>query len=536
MPHWFLSKRRIITATSASLVHVSTAISIAVTGDTVLVPATVSPESWTGGVSVSEGITIRGAGAGRIIAVCLDTLSIGTGSKSLTLISSRNDETLTYLDSIISNGLTLRIHEFGFKDNFMQGTVTSYSSGALVMNITSSGGTIGTSGPANTANSNGKRWIIETMPSTVIQNNYSGTLFFLTENTVASINISGIRITQGSGANKDFQLTRNSGGKPILIHDMYCEHTGGDGCVIDGNTSRGIVWNSSFICSPAGQSNSQGLRTKDDNNLSMPTSWTTTSTFGMNDTDGTNNLYFEGNDIHGFLQGFTDLDDNSRTVFRYNFLNNSGNGTHAADTSNIGLRHFEWYNNRGIHQGYSDGSTANQTNWIFIRGGSWIIHSNILDAIAGGNDYGARPDFTLTVMNLDRNGGGHACWGEGTSGGLRWPAPRQIGMGYVTGLGTCTANQRGCTGTGCSDSTHFSGSTDAFTYVGDSEPCYLWNNKRTQGGSFVALDIGIASGLGECTSPDSQSNYLVDGRDFFNSTTTPKSGYTPYTYPHPLTV
>jgi hypothetical protein len=52
-----------------------------------------------------------------------------------------------------------------------------------------------------------------------------------------------------------------------------------------------------------------------------------------------------------------------------------------------------------------------------------------------------------------------------------------------------------------------------------NEPCYSWNNKNAVTGADIKL---TASGP-----------QIKEGRDFFNGT--PKPGYTPYTYPHPLT-
>jgi hypothetical protein len=51
-----------------------------------------------------------------------------------------------------------------------------------------------------------------------------------------------------------------------------------------------------------------------------------------------------------------------------------------------------------------------------------------------------------------------------------------------------------------------------------TEPCYSWNN--------TALEDGTPRNLSS-TEPS-----IKEGRDFFNGT--PKPGYTPYTYPHPL--
>ena len=53
------------------------------------------------------------------------------------------------------------------------------------------------------------------------------------------------------------------------------------------------------------------------------------------------------------------------------------------------------------------------------------------------------------------------------------------------------------------------------------EPTYSWNNIYTPNGSSVNLSVGHGGFM------------LAEGRDYFNNT--PMPGYTPYTYPHPLT-
>jgi hypothetical protein len=52
-----------------------------------------------------------------------------------------------------------------------------------------------------------------------------------------------------------------------------------------------------------------------------------------------------------------------------------------------------------------------------------------------------------------------------------------------------------------------------------NEPCYSWNNKDVVTGADMKLG--------------SSEPQIMEGRDFFNGT--PKPGYTPFTYPHPLT-
>jgi hypothetical protein len=510
-----------INAPTCSSTDVQTAINSAAAGDTVVIPNGTC--AWTSGVTINgKAVKVQGGGAGRVIAYSLTPLTIGNGSKTLTVASTRVDGALS-----ISNGQTLRISENGFRQNFLEGTVTSYSAGTLSMNITSSGGTIGTAGPPNTMKSNGKRWLISTMASTVLTNNAgSNTLFALTEATGGKIEVAGIKFGAGTGSGNVFYLKRTTNGKPILLHDFRIEQVGNvTQTAIDGNTSRGVMWNCSIDSSPFAASNTQAFRTKDANGTAMASSWTTPSTIGTADTAGDGNFYIEDCDFHAYM-GFMDLDDNSRTVFRYNFLNNAGGASHGADTSSYGLRHFEFYNNVGIFQSYGDGTTANMNWWQFVRGGTFVIHGNSLQQISS-VDWGSKPDITLAVENLSRNAGPHAGWGHGGTPGQYYPAPRQIGMGRVTGGGSAAGPQ-------LSAPTNFSGSADAFTYVGDSEPAYLWNNKRTIGGTNVALVVGYAVAYTDVPDADKQQNYVVSGRDYFNTAGTAKAGYTPYVYPHLL--
>jgi hypothetical protein len=68
---------------------------------------------------------------------------------------------------------------------------------------------------------------------------------------------------------------------------------------------------------------------------------------------------------------------------------------------------------------------------------------------------------------------------------------------------------------------------DSITYVGDSEPAYIWNIT----GSAPRINVSDYGG-NECTNPDTSANYIRSGRDYFVGT--PKPGYQKYTYPHPL--
>ncbi len=483
------------TASSCAQAAVQSAINQASGGDTVVVPS--GSCAWTSGVTISgKGIILTGQGSGRIIAYSSDTLTLGNGTKTINITSTSVHGTLS-----ISNGQTLTVSETGTRTNVMTGTVTSYSNGVLTLNVTSASGTCHSNNLSNC-----KRWIVSTQPTTTIVNNSSTTLFSINEDPNNDTNVSGIKIAEGTGTGDGFDFLYTSNGLPILLHDCWIEQGNSPSDSVRLNTNRGVIWNCSFDSTPFSMA-PIAVHMKG----APASSWTSTSTMGMNDPTGQSNLYVEDCDFHAYLNA-TDIDDNGRVVFRYTLFNNAGFGTHGADTSNYGQRHFEYYNNIGVFNAYSDGTTFDMCWWFFIRGGTFVIYNNTLPALVSG-DYGTKSDADMTVMNLQRNAGPDACWGAGTTNGRDYHAPRQVGMGYVTG--------QGHDGLGRTD--------DSITYVGDSEPGYIWGNSRQPLGNTATEDYGGT----ECTNPDTSANYIVLNRDYFNGSTA-KPGWTPYTYPHPL--
>ena len=121
----------------------------------------------------------------------------------------------------------------------------------------------------------------------------------------------------------------------------------------------------------------------------------------------------------------------------------------------------------------------------------------------------------MACWQLTRNGGPNPLWGLGTTNGADYHSPRQVGFGRVTGTGTAFSANNGV-----------NGSTDSITYVGDSEPVYIWGNNGTT--TWYASDYSTPT-----SNEDSAANYIQAGRDILTSA---KSGYTTYTYPHPLEV
>ncbi len=490
------------TAATCGTTDVQSAITATSAGGTVTIPAGTC--TWTSGVTISgKGLVVSGAGSGRIVAydTGTPTPTVGTGTKTFTIAGFSTGFTSA---TAFVNGSTMTALATGDEALSMTGTVTSYSAPTLTMNIT-----------ATTGSGSTHRWIFATASSTILVNNSATPMFAVTEDTAFDTNLSGFKIQVGTGAGDGVDFNYTSGGKAIVLQNCWIQQSAtGDSVLL--HTNRGVISNCSF------DSATFSLAPLAIHCKGAPDAWTQASFWGTADTTGQNNYYVETSDFEAYLNA-ADNDDNCRAVFRYNLQNNAGYGTHGADTSNYGQRYFEAYNNVGLYNGYSDGTTFNMNWWFFVRGGSYVVHDNTYPALVS-TDYGTKADVLMIAMNLQRNAGPNPCWGAGGTAGQYYYVPRQVGMGRVTGAGTTAYPADGV-----------NGSTDSITYVGDSEPAYIWNNSRQPLGNTQDEDYGLGIG-GSCPgspTPDSTSNYVVAARDYFN-TSTAKPGYTPYQYPHPL--
>lgn len=511
------------TASTCSAADIQTKVDLsASTGDTVIVPGTTCHYASGDTVIVAgKALTIRGAGSSQVIAVSSQAynesaVTLSTGSKSFTAVTPATVGT----PLSVTVGETLKILETGTEGNTMTGTLTSYNSGTrvLVMNITSTTGSCGSN-----ATSNCKRWMVVRTPASVthiINDSSSDTpLFDISESTAGHVELRDFEVFGGTGAAHVIYVTGVSSGRAIRVHDIRISENptatappSGNRNMIFSTVNRGVYWNSSFTSSPFNTSEMAAISIVDNANFNS-TSWSSVSNMGALDTTGEHALYVEASNFNAFGFGLG-TDDNGRMSVRHVLMNNSGYGTHGADTETYGQRYFEFYGSTFLFDGYIDGTTFNMVAWFYVRGGTFSIYNNTVPAIAS-SDYSTRPDINMTVMNLQRNTGlAAACWSAGTSGGANYHAPRQVGFGYVTGLGKAPD------GTGTA--------TVQGAYVGDSEPGYIWGNNRT-----FSAQISDYGG-GECTTPDSSVNYIVAGRDFVNDGTA-KPGWTAYSYPHPLT-
>jgi hypothetical protein len=338
----------------------------------------------------------------------------------------------------------------------------------------------------------------------ITNNNTTSHLITVTESLAGNIRIQGFDFRVGTGPTTTapyffIHIGWVTNGKPVLI--TANKFTLGGTNALGFKTNRGVVWNNTVNATVGGSAclnNASFVRHKPQ---ALTSSWTTPSTFGNADTRGDLNLYIEANTLTDVLSAI-DVDDNARTVFRYNTVINSLVSGHGADTSPYGARHVDIYKNNFVWDTSAKCGSAptNLNHFIKLRGGTALIHDNTIPNITS-QTWGNKPEVYFIIHNLRENNGSYKCWNQG------YPAPHQIGWGYSIG-GTRA------------------GSTSVLQ---DPEPVYLWNN--TGGGSSTP-GIGDYS-PDQCFTGQTTAMYVKEGRDYFVNT--PKPGYTPFTYPHPLT-
>lgn len=208
-------------------------------------------------------------------------------------------------------------------------------------------------------------------------------------------------------------------------------------------------------------------------------------------------VYVEDNTFtlsNGCFYGIGDMYYGSKMVFRHNSVTNAYWHNHAA-------RGYERGGNRASEI-YNNDFNAIDSAWyraIHMRSGTGVVFNNRL-----------RGSFTTMQVDNQRSNGQNtfapfgACSGSSAFDGnmpgqAGWPCLDQIGRAS----GTPFPNQA-------------------------AQPLYVWNN-----GSEAGCNTG-----GFCSNNRVMINdgdaHVQAGRDFINNGTTPKPGYTPLAYPHPL--
>src|SRR5262249_45107801 len=160
------------------------------------------------------------------------------------------------------------------------GTVSSVSGTTLTVNVTQ-----------NTGSGSGALWLIGTEFSTrVVHNAGSNTLINVSETSAGNPEVFGIQFTSGTGTSHTLAFSYNSGGRPIIIHDCWFDQTNngndssGVGGTVIANTLRGLICNCSVDWTYLANTDSLWLHLVPNGHTEV---WTSPSTMGANDPDGT---------------------------------------------------------------------------------------------------------------------------------------------------------------------------------------------------------------------------------------------------------
>jgi hypothetical protein len=210
--------------------------------------------------------------------------------------------------------------------------------------------------------------------------------------------------------------------------------------------------------------------------------WAAPLTLGTADFFFIEDNSFEFDDFYGATGvPVMDMDAGGRQVFRHNTIKYGFWETHdMARSGLVSANAFELYNNTFT-------TTSNKWKAFDVSAGTGVIWGNTISG-----------DYTFPIGAIDyksfdpssvRKCDGTDPADKNVPGESGWICQYQIG-----------SQSEGPT---------------AYTY-----PLYVWSN--TKNGSVVGM---------QCTDG---CNHLKSGRDYINNGTTPKPGYVPYRYPHPL--
>jgi len=210
----------------------------------------------------------------------------------------------------------------------------------------------------------------------------------------------------------------------------------------------------------------------------------------------------------------------AQAVLRYNTISNACFGVHENGLTTRSGTVWEVYGNR--FYGKPD-STAPTVGWLFIRSGWGVVYSNTVLST-----YPSR--VRSAVLMLYRASGTNVF-------------PSYYPVSAVTGTNRLDGNQNHITigypawdQPGWGDPTVWSDTNSTHTFHG----CYAWGN--TENGDAVGFTVkdfsnggtgnqGLLAYDGVSDIPDSAA-LIQEGRDYFDNT--PKPGYSPLAYPHPL--
>ncbi len=360
---------------------------------------------------------------------------------------------------------------------------------------------------------------------TIISLNSSNGAFFVDNRSKSDFRISGFTFN-GSPTNPSTYVVRinsNSNNDPVsgwrvdhCSFDFGNNNVHGIGIqginygVIDHCTFSGIGYVAIQLYSFLNSEYSHGGTTYGDKAWSLPLNL------------GTDEAVYVEDCIFNFEDGNAgnvyDTHYGGRIVFRYNIVNRATIVTHATRKSDRGGLKHEIYNNvwSGMPGGYPEPG--------LIRSGTGVLFNNTVT----GYD---NPDFSVDnqrtcivyVGRFDRCNGSNPYDGN-TSGEFGWPCIDQIGRGSGVPVGSLQPSVPFYGWNNGSDSTCSTGglcnNSSQIVVNNDFELCLT--------GSPITLNTHIKT----ISDPIPHAGGIVD---YINNGSTPKPGYTPFEYPHPLT-
>lgn len=328
--------------------------------------------------------------------------------------------------------------------------------------------------------------------STTIIQTGGNVLFGLIPSSRGSIEFGKLKMARSGGATGIFVHAYDSSGAPILVHDVTFENVGFGCRAIEWGTNGGVIYNCTFTS--VDKSDNSGIAFK---NPGSDSAWHQVDYIGMADANGDKNTYLEDCTFNYIFLQALDFDDNSRTVMRHNVFNNSAITSHGQETSAVGARQWECYENEFIFTAGSSNNPGpqeyplNLNYWVFIRGGGpGVCFNNKMPDISS-SAWGNKSEVKINLYNIRRRGQVPCQTSH--------PAAHQIGWGSDAS-GTLVLS-----------------------------PVYFWGN--TGGGNYDNPSLEDYN-PDECGNNLHTADFVKKNREFYLGT--PKPGYVPYTYPHPL--
>ena len=314
-------------------------------------------------------------------------------------------------------------------------------------------------------------------------------------------------------------------GQPVIFYNVTLTLNNSDFVTL--HSPGGLIF--SHLTFNAGEWSDTLVQSKDFSTTGI-LSWTTADSMGTHDTTGFMNTYIEDSVFNGGT--WTDCDDACRIVVRHNTGNNSsGFNSHGLDTSNLGLRHYEIYNNSFLYP-HATSCSGTQTSidninqYIWLRGGTGVIYNNNTDSLKS-TCWGDKPEVRMSIRDAEDVrksvlGSTLAC------SQVTYPAPHQLGQNNNGSIQTLGVGD-------FTDPIHFWGNTsnngvdssgtwniEAVASWGWGNPCgFNWNTYFQWGRDAVNTTLGSPTLSSSGGSVDAQGGSA-------------KPGYTAYAYPHPL--